>query len=166
MFHGHSNYFQKPPLGSRPNTKPGDHGTPNAHNHWFILFYHVWGSAWIEIHWNSIWLKARSHMASHYTWGSVTTLHDVGGVLGRHLDTFFWALTISWSRLLTRVWSGPYGTSIGGRNSSDCKPPNQVNSGPNLGGLGPVEAIVYLFKEDIKGTKGRGELLFHAIVLP
>ena len=23
------------------------------------------------------------------------------------LDTFFWALTISWSRLLARVWSGP-----------------------------------------------------------
>ena len=33
MFHGHLDYFQKPPLGGRPNTKPGDHGTPNAHNH-------------------------------------------------------------------------------------------------------------------------------------
>ena len=30
----------------------------------------------------------------------MTTLHDFGGVLGRPLDTFFWALTISWSRLL------------------------------------------------------------------
>ena len=89
MFHGHLDYFQKPPLGGRPNTKPGDHGTPNAHNRWFILFYHVWGPAWIEIHWNSIWLRARSHMTSHYTWGSVTTLHDFGGVLGRPLDTFF-----------------------------------------------------------------------------
>ena len=29
--------FQKPPLESRPSTKPGDHGTPNAHNCWFIL---------------------------------------------------------------------------------------------------------------------------------
>ena len=27
-------------------------------------------------------------MTSHYTWGSVTTLHDVGGVLGRPLDNF------------------------------------------------------------------------------
>ena len=27
MFHGHLDYFQKPPLGGRPNTKPGDHGT-------------------------------------------------------------------------------------------------------------------------------------------
>ena len=32
MFHGHLDYFQKPPLGGRPNTKLGDHGTPNAHN--------------------------------------------------------------------------------------------------------------------------------------
>ena len=46
-------------------------------------------------------------MTSHYTWGYVTTLHDVGGVLGQLLDTFFWALTISWSRLLARVWNGP-----------------------------------------------------------
>jgi hypothetical protein len=30
--------FQKPPLGGRPNTKSGDHGTPNDHNRWFILF--------------------------------------------------------------------------------------------------------------------------------
>ena len=108
MFHGHLDYFQKPPLGGRPNTKPGDHGTPNAHNHWFILFYHVWGPAWIEIHWNSIWLRARSHMTSHYTWGSVTTLHDFGGVLGWPLDTFFWALTIKWSRLLAHVWNAPW----------------------------------------------------------
>ena len=45
-------YFQKAPLGGRPNTKPGDHGTPNAHNHWFILFHQVWWPAWIEIHWD------------------------------------------------------------------------------------------------------------------
>ena len=55
-----------------------------------ILFYHVWGPAWIEIQWNNIWLRIRSHMTSHYTWGSVTTLHEFGGVLGRPLDTFFW----------------------------------------------------------------------------
>ena len=42
--------------------------------------YHVQGHAWIEIHWNSIWLRARSHVTSQYTWGSVTTLHDFGGV--------------------------------------------------------------------------------------
>jgi hypothetical protein len=106
MFHDHLDYFQQPPLEVRPNTKPGDHGTPNAHGRWFILFYHAWGPACLEIHWNSIWLKARSHMASHYTWGSVTVLHDLGGVLGQPLDTFFWVLTISWSRLLAHGWNG------------------------------------------------------------
>jgi hypothetical protein len=34
----------------------------------------VWGSIWIEIHWNSIWLRTRSHVTSHYTWGSMATL--------------------------------------------------------------------------------------------
>ena len=99
--------FLKPPLGSIPDTKPEDHGTPNTRNCWFILLYHVWGPTWIDIHWNSIWLKARSHMTSHYTWGSMITLHDFGLVLGWPWDTFFWALTNSWSRLLARVWSGP-----------------------------------------------------------
>ena len=54
MFHDHLDYSQKLSLGGRPNTKPGDHGTPYAHICWFILFYHVWGPAWIEIHWNNI----------------------------------------------------------------------------------------------------------------
>jgi hypothetical protein len=42
-------------------------------------------------------------MTSHCTCGSMTTLYDFGGVLGRHLDTFFWAFAISWSLLLARV---------------------------------------------------------------
>jgi hypothetical protein len=92
--------FKNPPLGGRSNTKPWDHGTLNAHNRWFILFYHVWGPAWIETPWNDRWLRALSHMTAHYTWGSVTTLHDFGGVLGWPLDT--------WSRLLVHLWSGPY----------------------------------------------------------
>ena len=37
----------------------------------------------------------------------MTTLDDFGGVLGRLLNTFFWALTISWSWLLAHVCSGP-----------------------------------------------------------
>ena len=37
MFHGHLDYFKKPPLGGRPNAKLGDHGTPNAHHR----FYHA-----------------------------------------------------------------------------------------------------------------------------
>jgi hypothetical protein len=32
MFHGHLDYFQKPPLGGRLNTKQGDYDTMNAHN--------------------------------------------------------------------------------------------------------------------------------------
>ena len=91
----------------RPTTSPGDHGIPNAHNRWFILLYHVWGPAWMKIHWISNWLRARSHMASHYTRGSVTTRHDFGGVLEQPLDTSFWSLTIFRSRHLARVWSGP-----------------------------------------------------------
>ena len=30
MFHDHLDYFQKPPLGGRPNTTPWDHGTPKS----------------------------------------------------------------------------------------------------------------------------------------
>ena len=37
MFHGHLDCFRKPPLGGKPNTKPGDRGILNAHNCWFIL---------------------------------------------------------------------------------------------------------------------------------
>ena len=99
--------FKKPLLGGKPHTKPGDHGIPNTHDCWFILFYHVWGPAWIDIHWNIIQPRARSHMTSHYTWGSVTTLHDFWGILGRPLDILFWAPTFTWSRLLARAWSGP-----------------------------------------------------------
>ena len=40
--------FSKTTSWGRPNTKPGEHGTPNAHNHWFILSYHVWGPAWTK----------------------------------------------------------------------------------------------------------------------
>ena len=88
MFHGHLEYFQKPPLGGRPTRKPGDHGTSNAHNRWFILLYHAWGPAWIEIHWNDIWLRAQSHTTSHDTWGSVTTPTWVWRCLGTAFGHF------------------------------------------------------------------------------
>jgi hypothetical protein len=81
MYHDHLDYFQKPFFGGRPNPKLGDHDTPNAHNRWSVLIYHVWRPAWTNIHWNSIWLRSRPHMTSHYTWGSMTTLHNFGGVL-------------------------------------------------------------------------------------
>ena len=84
----HLDYFQKLSLGGRPNTKPRDHGTMNTHDRWFTPFYHVCGHAWTNIHWNSRWLRARSQMAWHSTWGSVTTLHDFGGVLGTSFGPF------------------------------------------------------------------------------
>ena len=89
MIHGHLDYFQKPPLGGKPNTKLRAHGTPKFHSCWFVIFYHLWGPYMNRVHWNSIWLRARLHMTSHYTWGVVTTLHDLESVLGWPLDTSF-----------------------------------------------------------------------------
>ena len=97
MFHDHLDSFQEPSFGGRHNTKPGDHGTPSTYNRWFIPFHHVWGPARIGIYQNNVWVMARSHTGF--------TLHDLGGVSGRPWDTtFFWAPTISWSRLLAHVW--------------------------------------------------------------
>jgi hypothetical protein len=50
---------------NRPNTNPGDHGTRDAYNRWFILFHHMWKPTWIEIHWNNIWLRA--HVTYDFT---------------------------------------------------------------------------------------------------
>ena len=36
---------------------------------------------YVFIYWNSVWLRAWSHMASPYTWRSVITLNDFRGVL-------------------------------------------------------------------------------------
>ena len=44
-----------------------DHGTLNAHIHWFILIYRVWGPAWIDVHWSSIWWRTRSCIWLHIT---------------------------------------------------------------------------------------------------
>ena len=67
MLHGRLDYFQKPFLQGRSIIKLGDHGAPNAHNRWCILFYHVWIPVRIDIikiafGWgpNHIWL--------HTTW--------------------------------------------------------------------------------------------------
>ena len=54
-----------------------------------FYLYHVWGPAWIETHWNSIWLRIWSRMTSHYTWGSVDhttwSWRCVGTAFGRFL---------------------------------------------------------------------------------
>ena len=38
MLHGHLDYFQKPHVGERPNTKPGDHDTPDAHESQLMVY--------------------------------------------------------------------------------------------------------------------------------
>ena len=89
MFHSHLDCFQKPPLGGRPSTKPSrHHGTPNAHNGWwFIPFYHVWGPAWIEIHWNSHLVEGlvTYDFTLHLRIRDHTTWRCVGTALGHFL---------------------------------------------------------------------------------
>jgi hypothetical protein len=88
--------------------KQGDHDTLNTHNCcWFVLFYHAWELAWIKFieiafRWGDahIWL----HTTPKGPWPHYMIL---GVVLGRPLDTFYWALRNSWSRVLACVWGGP-----------------------------------------------------------
>ena len=86
-------YSQKPPLGGRPNTKPlGDHGTSSAHKpiglFYFIMCEDPHEEEFIEIAFS--WGPGHIWLHTTCTWGSVTTPHDFGGVLGRPLDAFFW----------------------------------------------------------------------------
>ena len=79
--------FSYPPLGGRPNTKPGDHGTPNAHNCWFILVYHGWGPNELTI------------IEIIYGWGSGHAwLHTAREGLWPH----YMILEMSWDNLWTR----------------------------------------------------------------
>jgi hypothetical protein len=101
--------FSKLPLGGRPNKKPGDHiWHSERSNRWFILFNiredpHEYTFIEITLNWEPghIWLHTTLEGLRPHC------LNNFGGVLGRPLDTIFWALTISWSWLLARVWSGP-----------------------------------------------------------
>ena len=71
-----------------------------------LIFIMCKDPAWLEIHWNSIWLRAWSYTTSHYTRRPVVTLHWFWKYLGTAFGHSLWALTISWSRLLARAWSG------------------------------------------------------------
>ena len=98
MFRGHLDCFQKNHLlevGQKQNQEIMALWTLTTVD----LFCFIMCENLYEIHWNSIWLRSRSHMASHYM--------ILEMCLGRPLYTFLWALTISWSRLLAHVWSGP-----------------------------------------------------------
>ena len=66
-----------------------------------LYFIMIGDLACIEIYWKSICLRTQWHTTSHYTWGHVTTLHVVGGGLGRPFNTFFRALTSSQSLTAT-----------------------------------------------------------------
>ena len=83
--------FSKPPLGGRPNTKLGDHDTSSI--------YSILSRMRIRMnknsHWNGIWLRTRSHMTSHHTWGSVTPLHDFGGCFRTAFGHFSFGLSPS-----------------------------------------------------------------------
>jgi hypothetical protein len=68
----------------------------------------AWCWRWVGMAFRHFLLGSHNFMVTALgSWGSVATLHNVGGELGWPLDTFFWAITISWSRLLAHVWSGP-----------------------------------------------------------
>ena len=53
----------------------------------FLSFIMCEDTTWIKIRWNGIWLRAWSHLPSHYT--PVTRLHHFGSDLGSRLDTSF-----------------------------------------------------------------------------
>ena len=95
--------------------KPGDHGTPNTHNHWFILFYHVWGPAWIDIHWDNIWLRAghiwlrtalegpwQHYMMLEVSWDALWTLSFGLSQFHGHGSWLVWGVALKW--LLFFIW--------------------------------------------------------------
>jgi hypothetical protein len=92
--------FQKSPLGGGSDTKHGDEGNLNAHNHWFILFLHVWGFAWIALHFkHSHWWKRRSwsKFTSHYAWGTNGVCDCKTDVKSTWFLTWHWMDHVSWS---------------------------------------------------------------------
>ena len=111
MFHGHLDYFQKPPPGGRPYTKPGDHGTPDVHNHRFVSFYFIMCEGACEWKFTEITFcrGPRSHILHTALEGQRPHLMILE-VSWNGLGTLsFWALTILWSRHLARMWSDPLG---------------------------------------------------------
>ena len=71
----------------RPNTKPGDRGAPISHNRRFGIFHRVRGS----------------HVFKKFVEIGNSTLHGFEKCLGTVVERPFWALTISWSRVLAHV---------------------------------------------------------------
>ena len=96
--------FKKPPLGGRPNTKLE---TMALQHLTLLCSNHVWGP---RMNRNSLKYQLIKDLVTYDF-----TLHlracDHTPWFWKCLETtfghFFWALIVSWSRVLTRVWSGP-----------------------------------------------------------
>jgi hypothetical protein len=71
-----------------------------------VYFFNVWGPCMDRNSLKKHLVEGPIHISSYYTQRPVTTLHDFGSGLKTTFGHFFWALTISWSHLLVRVWSG------------------------------------------------------------
>ena len=68
MFCGHLDYFYKPPLGGRHDIKPETMALQTLTTGNLLYFIMIKDPLeYIEIHCNNIWLRAWSHMTSHYT---------------------------------------------------------------------------------------------------
>jgi len=105
MFHAHLDYFQKIPLLEVGSTQNQETMALRTFTTVGLLCFIMSEDLHEITSRNSS--RDRSHTTSNYTRGPVTTLHDFGGTVARPLDIFFWALTISRSRLLAHVLSGP-----------------------------------------------------------
>ena len=67
MFHGHLDYFQIPPLGVGLTQNWETMALQSLTIVDLYYFIMCEDPAWIEIHWNSIWLRALSQMTPQYT---------------------------------------------------------------------------------------------------
>ena len=90
----------------RPDTKPWDHGTPNVHNCWLILFIKR------EDRMNRISFKyhlVESPVKYDFILHSRIGNHPTGlwSCVGTAFGHFLLGFTIIWSRLLASVWRGP-----------------------------------------------------------
>ena len=96
--------------------------TPFTDNHWFILFYHVWGPVWTKIHWRTfdwrsghIWLHTTFEgMLSYYmllevSWDGLWKLYFGLSQFHVHGSWLVWSDPklhgwIYWSNHKTTIW--------------------------------------------------------------
>ena len=95
MFHGRFDYFHEPPLGSRPNTKPGIMALRNLKPIDLLKFSIYEDFALIEFIQIAIGQGLYTYDFTLHL-GVIIKLHGSGSTFGH----FLWALTIPWSQLL------------------------------------------------------------------